>query len=357
MAVRQRTLDELKAMRADLDERIGYHERQLILAWAAAWEDLLERWQLAVDDLLVNQPEGTWPSRSKIRRAKRVREALEATKKRLDGLLDEHHIRVQTDIPKLTKAAAEWEARITASQLPDTEPLTVTTIARFDRVDAGQLEAIVKRTTEDIVSLSMPISAIAEREMRAALVRGVALGTNPRTVARDMLRNLKGGFDGGLNRALVITRTEMLDAQRAAARRQDIANAKTVIGWQWLAQLDRRTCPSCWSQHGSIHPPDAPGPEDHQQGRCTRCPKLVSWAELGYDIPEPPDLLPNAEETFRRLPRADQLAIMGSKRLALLDSGEISFTDLSSRRTTTGWRDSYAPTPLGDLLRVAGRVA
>jgi hypothetical protein len=40
---------------------------------------------------------------------------------------------------------------------------------------------------------------------------------------------------------------------------------------------------------------------------------------------------------------------MGAERLQLLQSGAISWDDLSTRRQTDGWRDSFGVTPLKNL--------
>jgi hypothetical protein len=91
-----------------------------------------------------------------------------------------------------------------------------------------------------------------------------------------------------------------------------------------------------------------------QQGRCARLPKTKTWAELGFDIPEPPSLLPDAGEVFAGLPQADRLAIMGPTRLHALDDGLASLADMATRRRTPGWRDSWAPTPARGLLARVG---
>ena len=133
--------------------------------------------------------------------------------------------------------------------------------------------------------------------VRQELVRGMQLGLNPRETARRtvlgnrMVQAFEHGFNLPLNRALIITRTEQIDAARDAAALTHQANADLLRGWQWVAQLDTRTCPSCWAQHGTEHPLDEPGPWDHQQGRCTRMPVTRTWADLGYDVPEPPWLV------------------------------------------------------------------
>ena len=41
---------------------------------------------------------------------------------------------------------------------------------------------------------------------------------------------------------------------------------------------------------------------------------------------------------------------MGATRLGLLDAGKIQWSDLAGRRETSGWRPSYAPTPVRDLV-------
>jgi len=92
-----------------------------------------------------------------------------------------------------------------------------------------------------------------------------------------------------------------------------------------------------------------PGPLDHHQGRCSRTPKTKSWADLGFDIDEPADELPDARAIFNALPREEQLKIMGPARLQLLDDNAIEWADLSTRRTTPDWRDSYHVTAVADL--------
>jgi hypothetical protein len=86
-------------------------------------------------------------------------------------------------------------------------------------------------------------------------------------------------------------------------------------------------------------------------------PLTKSWAEMGFDIPEPTSAVPDGLATFRAMPKSDQLAVLGQTRLALLDSGRIQWSDLATRRRTDGWRDSMVPTPLADLLAIAASRA
>src|SRR5207237_168588 len=127
--------------------------------------------------------------------------------------------------------------------------------------------------------------------------------------------------------------------------------------WVWQAQLDSRTCPSCWAQHGSVHDLSETGPNDHQQGRCARVPKTKSWRDLGFSVREPADLMPDAQTAFRAMSKADQLAVMGPVRLHALNAGVLPWSALSMKVTTKGWRDSYAATPVKVARRALVKAA
>jgi hypothetical protein len=119
-------------------------------------------------------------------------------------------------------------------------------------------------------------------------------------------------------------------------------------GWRWHCALSARTCPSCLALSGSLHDTDEPGPQDHQNGRCTAIPVSKSWRDLGFDINEPPDTFPDAKTWFSEQPREVKTQIMGPERLKRLESGDLGWSDLSQRRETPGWRPSYNVRPLGE---------
>ncbi|PZR55233.1 phage head morphogenesis protein [Xylanimonas oleitrophica] len=355
MAVNRETLRLARGMRVQLDRTVDAATRDMVAAWVKAWDDLAAQWETVVAELVeYTQENGTWPPAWRIARAERVAQAVNATRDRLDDLTANAGVRILQDVPAITDAAAEWQARIIAAQMPRASVAgDYAVAATFDRLDAAALDAIVRRTTSQVTALTIPLSDEATDSMVRHLVRGVTVGDNPRTAARRMLRGLEGGFNGGLSRAMTIARTEMLDAHREASRAARRANADVLTGWQWIAELSHRTCPSCLAQHGSIHPVEEPGPIDHQNGRCTALPVTKSWADLGFDIEEPESTLPDARAWFDSLPEKEQLAVMGPERLRLLRAGQIGWDDLSQRRSTPGWRDSYGVTPVRDLLPAA----
>lgn len=347
MAITRHTLRLSRELRLVITDLADQATRQLVAAWVKAWDTLEAEMAQAVAELL-EVGDGEWPSVQQIRRATRAQKALEHAAIQLRGLSEQAGVLVVEQGGQAAATSAEWQARLIASQMPPAAGDMATLTAVFDRVSPAAIDEIVRRITGQVYALSRPLTAEATASMERALVRGVAVGSSPRVTARNMLANLEAGFNGGLTRALTIARTEILDASRAGAQAAQDANADVLTGWVWVAQLDKRTCPSCWSRNGTEHDLDEAGPDDHQNGRCARMPKAKSWARLGFHgIDEPPDLLPDARKVFAGLSKADQLAVMGPGRLAALADGSLSWDGLSRRVQTVGWRDSYGTAPLG----------
>ncbi len=347
MAVTRRTLRLLDEIRARVDSTVDAATNSLVAAWFEAWQTVLGDWVDAVAEIQAASEDGKWPTRAQLLRMERVQRALDATYAGLERLSDLAGVTIVGTLDDVV-AAAGGQLDVIASQLPD-DLAAASLRASVARADTEQIAAIVQRTSELVLKSVSPLAGDTMEVIRTELIRGVALGSNPRTTARRMLRRIEQSHNVGLTRAMVIARTETLDAHRAASMAHEDANADLLEDWQWAATLDRRTCPSCLAQHGTRHPLDEPGPQDHPQGRCARLSRTKSWRDLGFDIDEPDDLLPDAQQWFATQPRDTQLQIMGPGRLQLLDDGQASFTDLSRRQSNPGWRDSYTVTPVRDL--------
>lgn len=337
MAVTAETLRIQAEIRASLDRILDDQTRDLVAAWADAWDEVAPDLTTALIEQLVA---GEQVTRSQLLRSTRLRRVLAVIRQHLEALADSAGVRIVADLQTVIDTAGGAQASVIDSQLPpDADDLV--DLDTWSRVDARQVEAIVTRSTEQITARTRPIPASQYQVLRRELIRGVAAGSNPRATAARIMARTEGRFNGGLHRALVISRTETLDAHRAAARLARMAHADVLAGWTWVAQLDSRTCPSCFAQHGSIHPVDDPGPLDHQQGRCAAVPSTRPWKDLGFDVEEPPSLLPDAGEVFAGMTPAEQVAILGPARHAAWQAGEFPMEAWSVRRTTHGWRDSY----------------
>ncbi|MGI5155814.1 phage minor head protein [Microbispora sp. CA-102843] len=348
MAITQETLQLVAAARQAVDDIADNATRTLAGAWVTAWDQLALDLVLALDELVATTEGGQWPTRARIERAARLQHALDAVAKALDELTQAVRSQATTAAHSAAQSGASTQAGIIASQLPPTGSRAVV-LSQLTRWSERDLAAIVARTTQQITALTRPLTAEATAAMRRELVRGVAVGSHPHEAARRMLQRLEGEFNGGLVRAINIARTEMLDAHRQAAQMAQAANAEVLNGWVWSASLTRNSCAACWAMHGTEHPASEPGPQGHQQCRCSRTPLVKPWRELGINIPEPPSAIPDAEQTFRAMPREDQLRVMGPGRLAAYERGDVAWADLATRRENPGWRPSFVPTPVGQL--------
>jgi len=344
MAVTEETLKRAAELKAAIDALLAQLTRKLTKGWAVAWDRLEAAFALAVAELLAAN-DGRWPSRRQVNESKRLSDALGAAAAEHDTLVDLLRTAGTAAAAKAASLSGKAQAGLISSQLPPGHGRA------FVKFSDEALAAITRRTGQQITSLSRPLSAEATAAMKRELIRGIEAGEHPETVARAMVRRVEGEFAGGLTRALVISRTELLDSYRSAAMASQLANRDVLRGWMWLSELSRRTCSSCWVMHGTEHPLDEPGPDDHPNGRCSRTPITRSWKDLGINIPEPPSIIPNGRATFDALPQADRLAIMGPGRLDALDRGQIRWSDLSTQRDNPGWRTSRTTTPLRDLVR------
>lgn len=321
----------------------------LTAAWVALWDDLSPEYERIIVDLAAGHPEGM--SAAQMARDDRIVQAMETTRERLDELVETAGDRIALDVPEVVRAGAEAPLEVLRSQLPEsgTSAARAAVGVQFGAVNEEALAAIVARTTQSITARTMPLAPEIEEALRRRLTQGIVEGANPREVARRILRDAEGDFNGGLARATNIARTEMLDANRAADQSTAAENQDLILAQVWEATLDARTCMSCLEQHGQEFPPDTFGPLDHPQGRCTFIAKLRPWSDLGINAPEPPDTAVDARSWFEGLTAETQQSMLGPGRYEKWANGEISWGDFSERRENEDWRAAYYERPLKDL--------
>jgi hypothetical protein len=355
LAITRRSLVLLQQLRTDVGALADDAVRQIAEQWLAAWDDLSPRWQSAVAAVVeLAVKAGRWPASWQIARIPEVAAAVAATEQvgvTLGGVAAAATI--TAGLGAIT-ATALAEPFIIAAQLPTA--LAATAAAGYaTKILPSALDVIRERVTQQITALTRPLTDEAAMAVKQALVRGVQLGDNPMATARDMLARVEGAFNGGLNRAATIASTEVLDSYRRASAYAHDANSDVLDGWTWICACDLRSCSACWSMHGTVWSLQQEGPLGHQSCRCARAPRLKAWSALGISDDEPDGDIPTAEKRFRALSKADRLKVLGAARLELLDSGDVTWADLATIRTTRGWRDSYVPRTVADLRRIAGR--
>jgi hypothetical protein len=338
VAITATTLRLTKRLRTDLLAITNQQDQALTKAWVDAWDTVSLDLEAAINELAANAQGGVF-SRSTLLRSRRLQFALTHIAQALVGLSEDAGRLITDDLPGVVRAAGEAQEAIIASQLPKAER---DSLAGWDRVDTRQIDAIVKRSTEQITSKLWPLSSEADAVIRREIVRGVATGSNPRDVASKIMKGSEGGFNGGLSRALTIARTETLDAHRAAAAVAHAENEEVLGGWVWLTDLSPRVCPACLGMSGTEHPLTEPGPLGHANCRCSRMPRTKTWAELGIEgMDEPASLAPDAGEWFAAQDEKAQRDILGAGRYDAWKRGDYPMSKWAVKVPNPDWRTSY----------------
>ena len=313
--------DVLRRQRAAIAELIDEASDEVLLLWAKVWTDL----RAEIEAELARRGEAAMLTYSADYAGQRLIELGERSAGIVSGAAR-----------RLVELSLRDAAALIGAQLPSLWPLA--------RPAKPELDAIVQRATTSITSRSWALSDEAGRAMRRRLVQGVAAGRSPRETARLMIADVQDAFDGGLARALTISRTETIDAYRAGAKAHHEANRDVLRGWMWLASLTERTCPSCVAMHGTEHDLDEAGPLDHPQGRCSRMPLVRT--DLVPGLPQPS--VETGPEWLKRQPEGVQRSVLGPRRYDLWARGDYPPEMWSVRKESTDWRPSYHVGPVPD---------
>lgn len=334
-----RTISLEQQLRTQLTKVTDQQTRDLVRAWATAWDEVAPDLQAALADALGAGGDVT---KAQLLRSKRLTRALGSIAKQLEDLTAETGVRITSDLQKVINDAGRAQARLIASQLPTRQDLV--DLDAWSQISDRQIAAIVKRSTQQITSMTRPLSKVAAQAVRQELIRGVAAGSNPNLTARRMVARANTAFNGGLSRAMTIARTETLDAHRAGAALGQAQHADVLTGWTWLASISERTCQACWGMNGTVHALTEPGPSGHQNCRCARVPTTKSWSELGIEgVKEPPSVLPDADAVFAKLNPAQQQAILGRRGYAAWKAGKFPRSKWAVAQKNPGWRESFVP--------------
>lgn len=215
----------------------------------------------------------------------------------------------------------------------------------------GATEQMIGRTSagQPLHTLLNALGEETAQAVRSKLAAGVALGQNPRVIART-IRTTVGMSQA---RALTIARTEVLGVHRAAALDTYRANTNLVTGWQWDAQLGPRTCAMCISMHGTLHTLDETL-DSHPSCRCAMAPTTRTWADLGFPgVRETRVELEAGENWFARQEEPIQYAILGRGKFDAYRRGELKLADLVQETDSRMWGKGRREKSLRDALSVA----
>jgi len=180
-------------------------------------------------------------------------------------------------------------------------------------------------------------SAAAEvyKKQGQQLVNGVALGLNPREVAR---RAIRLGLGQSFTRMQAISRSEMLRVYRTTSLAS--YEASRVIGsYRRLSARDERVCAGCLFADGREYQINE-GFDSHVNCRCTLLPQLINGPAIQYQT---------GSEWFVLQSENTQRTILGKGRYEAWQSGRASLDDMVTRRWDDTWGGALVPTLVRDL--------
>lgn len=211
-------------------------------------------------------------------------------------------------------------------------------LAVFRTLNPAQLEQLMA-FLDPAGALYQGLAKMGEESAKAiaaAILKGVALGQNPNTIAKMISSQL--GME--LVSAMRTMRTVQMYAYREANRASYIANADVVEGWEWIAELDDSTCMACLSLHGTTHPLDEVQ-DGHWNCRCTMVPVVIGSEGTGG----------TGEDWFKSQPEDVQRNIMGDARYEAWKDGKFAWGDMAQERDDPVFGQMKTETPLKDLVK------
>ena len=205
----------------------------------------------------------------------------------------------------------------------------------WNRLNLGAIEAMIGFAGD-----GSPLSRLLRNDypdavdgLLKALINGMARGLGPAAVAREMSL----GMGMGLNRALLIARTEMARAYRMGSTAQYRASG-VVTGFYRLVKK-ATACLACLVLDGQEYALESDFAE-HPRGKCQILPKILGVGRPRWQL---------GPTWFRALPADQQLARMGPERYALWQSGTVRLEDMAAMAHSPVWGASPRVPSLAEL--------
>lgn len=167
-----------------------------------------------------------------------------------------------------------------------------------------------------------------------ALINGIARGYGPVKTAREMAN----GFGMGLDRAILIARTETIRSYRTATTEQYRASG-AVTGFRRLVWKPT-ACLGCLMRDGEFFEVEEEL-TDHPAGKCTAIASIRGVKDVQWET---------GKQWFNKLSPEEQRAKMGAEKYQLWKDGKFKLEDLSKLQHSTVWGDSPRVATISELL-------
>jgi len=302
-------------------------ERRLI----AAYQGLYARVRDLADALVLEIAKDENMTPAQVRRMERYGRLL----KTVEGELTDYGAFVKTE---MSVAARE------AIRVGEANARALVAIAFGDKQLAAKFNVLNTAVIEELLGFLSPEGELYKRlgglpaytadQVANAILEGVGLGKNPKTIARG----LTDAFGMGLTDSMRMMRTVQIYSYREANRASYIANGDVVQKWIWYADL-RQACPSCIAMHGTVHDLSE-RLNDHHNGHCAMLPLVI-----GAKNPIAP-----GEDWFTQQPEAYQRQLLGKSKFEAWKGGAFQFGDLVDTHNDAVYGEMRSVAPLWKLL-------
>lgn len=205
----------------------------------------------------------------------------------------------------------------------------------FPIVNRDQIETMV-----GFLGNGSPLMSLLKRDypdaihgLTSALVQGIARGYGAAQLAREMM----DGAGMGLERALLIARTEMARTYRNASIMQ-YRESNVVRGFQRLVKKSH-ACMACLALDGETFAVEDDF-YDHPRGNCNVIPLVKGVQNPSWQ---------KGLEWFKALTPEEQRARMGAEKYDLWRSGQIRLSDFARVTHNAEWGDSPRVATIAEL--------
>jgi hypothetical protein len=166
-----------------------------------------------------------------------------------------------------------------------------------------------------------------------ALINGIARGYGPVKTAREMVN----GLGMGLDRAILIARTETIRSYRTATTEQ-YRRSGAVTGFRRLVWKPT-ACMACLMRDGEYFEV-AEELTDHPAGKCGLISSIRGVKDVQWET---------GKQWFNKLSPEEQRAKMGAEKYQLWKDGKFKLDDLSKLQHSTVWGDSPRVANISEL--------
>ena len=179
----------------------------------------------------------------------------------------------------------------------------------------------------------------AADDMTAALFTAIGTGKGPAKIAGEMM----DAFGIGLDRALTISRTEVMRAHRQGTQ-EGYRESGVISGYKRLATHDHRVCLGCLFEEGQIFENDRDF-DAHPNCRCTTVPIV-----MGVDAPR----WSAGEAWFLQQSPQRQRELLGPTRYKMWTDGEVrDLRRFATHKHDPEWGGAFVPRTIRDLKAAA----